>query len=68
MATDLFGGRHFGLIYGPLNVGNGVGSAVAPWFGGFVHDLTGSYRVVFVFSIVSSALGATCFWLARARR
>ncbi len=68
MAGDLFAGRHFGVIYGMLSVGNGVGSALGPWFAGLTHDLTGSYRVTFIFSVACSAAGATCFWGARRPR
>jgi MFS family permease len=65
MASELFGGRRFGVIYGVLNLGNGIGGALGPWFGGAVHDVTGSYRVAFVAAIGFSACGAACFWLAR---
>jgi len=68
MASDLFGGRRFGVIYGALNVGNGLGGAIGPWYGGVVYDVMGSYRVVFLSSVGFCALGATCFWLARRRR
>jgi MFS family permease len=68
MAAQLFPGRRFGAIYGILSVGNGIGGAVAPWFGGAVHDLTGSYRVAFLVAVGFCALGAACFWLARPRR
>jgi MFS family permease len=67
MAAQLFPGR-FGAIYGLLSVGNGIGGGVAPWFGGFVHDVTGSYRLAFLTAVGFCALGAICFWLARARR
>ena len=67
MASQLFPGR-FGAIYGFLSVGNGIGGGVAPWFGGFVHDLTGSYRIAFLIAVGFCALGATCFWLARPPR
>ena len=65
MASERFGGRRFGVIYGALNLGNGLGGALGPWFGGVVHDVTGSYRVAFLAAIAFSACGATCFWLAR---
>jgi MFS family permease len=65
MASEWFGGRRFGVIYGILNLGNGVAGAIGPWFGGFVHDVTGSYRVAFLAAIAFSACGAGCFWLAR---
>lgn len=67
IATELFGGRRFGVIYGVLNVSNGVGAAIGPWFGGAVHDLLASYRLVFLSSVFFSALGSACFWLARRR-
>lgn len=68
IAAQLFPGRRFGVIYGILSVGNGIGGGVAPWFGGFVHDLTGSYRVAFLIAVGFCALGSVCFWLARPRR
>jgi MFS family permease len=67
IATELFGGRRFGVIYGALNMANGVGAAIGPWFGGAVHDALGSYRMVFLSSILFSALASACFWLARRR-
>jgi MFS family permease len=65
MASDFFGGRRLGVIYGALSLGNGVGGAIGPWFGGVVHDVMGSYRVVFPASVVFCVLGSTFFWLAR---
>jgi MFS family permease len=68
MASQLFHGRRFGVIYGILSVGNGIGGGLGPWFGGAIHDATGSYRVAFLITIVFCALGALCFWLARLPR
>jgi MFS family permease len=68
MASERFGGRHFGAIYGALNLGNGMGGALGPWFGGLVHDVTGSYRLAFVTAIACCAIGAACFWGARRPR
>jgi MFS family permease len=67
IAAQLFPGRRFGVIYGLLSVGNGIGGGLAPWFGGFVHDVTGSYRVAFLIAIGFCVTGAACFWLARPR-
>jgi MFS family permease len=68
IASQLFPGRRFGVIYGFLSVGNGIGGGVAPWFGGFVHDVTGSYRVAFLIAMSFCAVGSACFWLARPPR
>src|SRR5436309_2910910 len=62
MASELFQGRRFGVIYGILSVGNGLGGALGPWFGGAIHDLTGSYRVAFLITVLLCAMGAGCFW------
>jgi MFS family permease len=68
IAAQVFPGRRFGVIYGLLSVGNGIGGGLAPWFGGFVHDLTGSYRVAFLIAVGFCVTGAACFWLARPSR
>src|SRR4030095_13522610 len=65
IASQLFHGRRFGVIYGFLSVGNGIGGGIAPWFGGMIHDVTGSYRIAFLIAVGFCAMGATCFWLAR---
>ena len=67
IASEWFGGRRFGVIYGVLNLGNGLAGAIGPWFGGVVHDVSGSYRLAFAASIVFCAIGSTCFWLAHRR-
>ncbi|MCI0546212.1 MAG: MFS transporter [Candidatus Rokubacteria bacterium] len=64
MAAQLFAGRRFGVIYGMMSVANGIGGAIGPWFGGALHDLTGSYRLPFLLAIGFCAAGSACFWLA----
>ena len=68
MAAQLFPGRRFGVIYGILSVGNGIGGGLAPWYAGAVYDLTGSYRVAFLIAVGFCVLGSACFWAARARQ
>ena len=68
IASQLFPGRRFGAIYGLLSVGNGIGGGVAPWFGGFVYDVTGSYRIAFLIAMGFCVVGSACFWLARPSR
>ncbi|HSE92136.1 MAG TPA: MFS transporter [Methylomirabilota bacterium] len=68
IASQLFPGRRFGVIYGILSVGSGIGGGIAPWYAGAVHDVTGSYRVAFLIAVGFCVLGSACFWLARPRR
>ncbi len=65
MASEVFAGRRFGAIYGVMNLGNGVGAAIGPWFGGVIHDLTGSYRLAFLTAMGFCAVAAACFWIVR---
>jgi len=63
-AADIFAGKHFGAIFGVLNFGIGVGSALGPLTAGYVFDLTGSYVVAFCVGAVSSSAAVACMWLA----
>ena len=44
------------LVLGVITFGNRVGSAIGPWLGGVIYDLTGSYRYAFVTSIAALGL------------
>ncbi len=68
MAAELFAGRRFGAIYGIMNLGNGLGGAIGPWFGGVIHDLTGSYWLAFLAAVGFCGVAATFFWVARPRK
>ncbi|MEX1036584.1 MAG: MFS transporter [Sneathiella sp.] len=63
IASRLFRGRSFGAIYGSISVGGGLGMASGSFFSGLLYDLTGSYDVIFSFSIICLVIGATPFFL-----
>jgi MFS transporter, OFA family, oxalate/formate antiporter len=63
--ADLFPGRHLGAILGVITIGTGIGSAVGAWAAGWIHDVTGSYRVAFLLSITSYLGGCMAFWALR---
>jgi len=44
------------------------GGAAGPWIAGALHDVTGSYRLVFWIAIGCSALSAVAIWLAAPRK
>ena len=68
MIADMFSGKHFGSIYGFINIGNGIGGALGPWLGGFLHDVTGSYRLAFSLCIPALVLANIFFWIAARNR
>lgn len=67
LTADVYRGRSFGPVLGVVTFANRVGSAIGPWLGGVIYDLTGSYRYAFLTSIAALALAATSFWAAGRR-
>jgi MFS family permease len=61
LVADVYRGRSFGAVLGAITFGNRVGSAVGPWLGGLIYDLTGSYRLAFGVSIAALSVAAGTF-------
>jgi len=67
-AADIFHGPNYGAISGVILTGMGVGGVIGPWLGGFIHDMTGSYKIAFGISILCFAISCTCFILAAPKK
>jgi MFS family permease len=52
LAMDLFGGRNVAGVIGVLYTAAGVGNLLGPWLAGVAYDVTRSYAVPIVTSIV----------------
>jgi len=63
-----FSGPHFGIIFGALSILYNLGGAAGVWLAGYIHDMTGNYRLAFLGSMLSAAIAAACVWLAAPRR
>lgn len=63
--ADLFPGSQLGTILGVITIGSGLGAAFGSWGAGWIYDLSGSYRVAFMASIVSYVCGIVAFWALR---
>lgn len=68
MSGLFFGGPHFGVIFGALNMLYHAGGAAGIWLAGYAHDLTGTYRLPFSASIGSAAATVVLVWWAAPRR
>lgn len=53
LAADVYRGRVYGSVLGLITFSNRIGSAVGPWLGGVIYDLTGSYRYAFAVAIAA---------------
>ena len=65
--ADVFAGPHLGAILGVVQAGGGFGGAVGPFLGGWLFDVTGSYRLAFMAAAVAMAGSAVAAWFAARR-
>jgi MFS family permease len=65
--ADIYHGRNIGAISALILTGTGIGGAVGPWLGGYIFDISESYQVAFIISLVSFGLAGILFWLAAPR-
>lgn len=63
--ADLFPGPNLGAILGVITIGTGLGAAAGSWMAGWLFDVTGTYRVPFLLSIMFYLCGAVTFWALR---
>lgn len=68
VVSDLYRGRHFGTIFGAIQVANAVGGSAGPWVAGRVFDARGSYTLAFVIALASGVVSTSALWLAAPRR
>jgi MFS family permease len=62
--ADVFSGPHLGVILGIVQAGGGLGGAIGPFLGGWLFDITGSYRLAFVAAGLAVAGSAVAAWIA----
>jgi len=65
--ADAFSGPRLGAILGVIQAGGGLGGAVGPLLGGWLFDVTGSYRLAFAAAAVAVAGSAVAAWIAAPR-
>jgi predicted MFS family arabinose efflux permease len=56
--TQVFGARHFSLLYGIVFGAHQVGGFVGSWIGGYIYDRTGSYDIAWWIMIVLAVVAA----------
>jgi MFS family permease len=66
--SDKFAGRNLGTILGLLDLGFGLGSAVGPWWAGWMFDRYGNYDTVILGVALGVVLTGLGLWGATRRR
>ncbi len=67
-SADLFQGKHFGAIFGFINIGYGLGVSLGNWLFGYIFDVTGNYSLAFWLVIFTSLTQAISVWAAAPRK
>jgi MFS family permease len=62
IAGDLYRGKHFGLIYGMVEAGIGVGAAVGSWVAGYIFDQSQNYLWAFILAISFNLFSILLVW------
>jgi MFS family permease len=66
--AEIFGGQHYGAIFGALMLSSMLGGAAGPWVTGLLQDTTGSYAPAFSIAAGLCLLSAVAIWLAAPRK
>jgi MFS family permease len=66
--ADRFAGKNLGTILGLLDLGFGLGSALGPWWAGWMFDRYGNYDGVIFGVALSVVLTGLGLWTATRRR
>ena len=61
IAADIFGGRNFGVIYGAVTLGMGIGASIGAYVSGWLRDISGGYDGIFALSVVSAIVAWSQF-------
>ncbi|MFC1907043.1 MFS transporter [Chloroflexota bacterium] len=61
LMSDIFAGRHLGMIMGIIVVGFSIGSAVGSTLGGYIFDVTGTYVSAFASGAVAMLMIALIY-------
>ena len=66
--AELYGGKHYGVIFGVLGAGAGTGAAIGPWATGLFHDIWGQYDQAFMIAMAVCLFSVVTMWLASPRK
>jgi sugar phosphate permease len=66
--AEIFGGHHYGAIFGALMLSSMLGGAAGPWVTGLLEDTTDSYAPAFSIAAGLCLLSAVAIWLAAPRK
>ncbi|MFP6747195.1 MAG: MFS transporter [Alphaproteobacteria bacterium] len=66
--SDLFAGKHYGVIYGVRATAASAGAALGPWATGVFFDIWGNYDNAFAIAMVLCVFSIATMWKAGPRK
>jgi MFS family permease len=64
LVADYFGSRHFGVIFGAVQMVATLGIMIGPVYGGWIYDVTKSYNLAFLSAVIVILLAVVLVCLA----
>ena len=68
LKADIFHGKNFGVIFGLIQTGTGIGAALGPWLVGLVYDRMGTYLPALQGLLAIYMLTVIGIWVAAPRK
>ncbi len=62
IVAQVFGPRHFSMLYGVVFMSHQIGGFTGAWLGGYIYDLTGSYDLMWGISVTLGLAAAALHW------
>ncbi len=62
IVAQVFGTRYFSMLFGVVFMGHQFGSFAGAWLGGYIYDTTGSYDMMWMFSVALALAAAALHW------
>ena len=62
IVAQVFGPRHFSMLYGVVFMSHQIGGFTGAWLGGYIYDLTGSYDLMWGISVALGLTAAALHW------
>lgn len=62
IVAQVFGTRHFSMLFGVVFMSHQIGGFVGAWLGGYIFDVTGSYDLMWMVSVALGLISAALHW------
>ncbi|NQV59170.1 MAG: MFS transporter, partial [Alphaproteobacteria bacterium] len=62
IVAQVFGTRHFSMLFGVIFMSHQIGGFCGAWLGGVIYDVTGSYDLMWGISVALALIAAALHW------